>query len=163
MKDIEQLDRNLQGTELGEHLMEAAQFMFSQSQENLTRPMPWGDENYAAKRKAHNKPTTISDTGDLLQSGWPPEWKGNNRIEFGYDAPHAVPTEYGTPPHPVSGKRLIDWASRKLGKSQKEAKRIAYATAKIIKQEGMDPHPFIRPAIAAGVKRYNIQPRGTLL
>jgi len=158
MRDILELNRDIRNNpELAEHAMEMCQFIFSRSQDNLSRPMPWGDKDHPATRKAHSKPTVITDNSDLLISGSPPEWASNTRIEFGYDAPHAVPVEYGTPPHPVSGKRLIDWARRKLNKNEKQAKRIAYATAKIIKREGMAPHPYMRPAISEGVRKYRLR------
>jgi hypothetical protein len=129
--------------------------IFTESQENLVKNMPWGDEDHP--NSEGKKDSTISDTSLILISGVPPYWIDGNKIELRYDAPHSFWVEYGTPPHPVSGKKLIAWAERKLHKNQKEAKQIAYATATKIKKEGMLPHPFLRPAMEKIIKKYNLK------
>jgi hypothetical protein len=153
MKNITELDKDIKSNEDLKNLaMDIMQYIFSRSQENLVEPMPWGDEDYPSGRS----PTAISDTAVLLLSGVPPYWEDNKRIVFRYDAPHAVWVEYGTPPHAVSGKRLIDWSNRKLRLKGKVARSAAYAVANKIKKEGIPPHPYIRPAVDDGERHFNL-------
>ena len=155
MKDIIELKKNIKGNEeLRTLAMDISQFIFAKSQENLVEPMPWGDEDYPAKSKAHQKPSKITDTSLLLLSGVPPYWEDSKTIVFRYDAPHAVSVEYGSPPHAVSGKRFVGWVNRKLKKKGKAGLRIAYAIATNIRKNGMDPHPFIRPSLDEAVRHF---------
>lgn len=153
MKNFIELEKGLKNNEdiraLG---MEIAQFIFARSQENLVQPMPWGDKSYASNRK----PSRISDQSQLLQSGVPPYWEDDLTIVFRYDAPHAPYVEYGTPPHPVGANRLLGWVNRKLNIKGKRAERVAWAIATKIKQEGMDPHPFIRPAVEDARRQFKM-------
>ena len=132
--------------------MEVAQFIFTKSQENLVKPMPWGDDKYPANRRA----TMISNEGILLQSGVAPYWKDGNTIEFRYDAPHSTYVEWGTPPHALAAYRLERWVRLKLGVKGKETMRVAYAVANKIRMEGIPPHPFLRPSVLAGEKEYKM-------
>jgi len=109
-----------------EILMKIASQIFSASQENLTA----------------NK--TV-DTGALLKSGRITKIKDGVRII--YDAKYADCVEYGTGPHPMYSGWLLKWAKRKFGVSEKKARAIAWAVAKTIEKEGMNPHPFMRPAV----------------
>ena len=152
MKDITELKDIKGNEELRTIAMDIAQFIFAKSQENLVEPMPWGDKDFPSGRK----PSRISDTSLLLLSGVPPYWEDSKKLVFRYDAPHASFIEYGTPPHPVGASRLVGWVNRKLKKKGKAGLSIAYAIANKIKKEGMDPHPYIRPAIDTATRRYNL-------
>lgn len=151
MKDITEMriKDNEDLREIGMHIM---QYIFSKSQENLVNPMPWGDEKYPSLRD----PSAISDSGLLLQSGVPPYWQDDNTIAFRYDAVHAPYVEYGTPPHPVGAKHFIKWVNHKLGIHGEAAIKVAWAIAGKIKKEGMDPHPFIRPAVEAARREFRL-------
>lgn len=139
---------------LRDKAMEIAHYIFTKSQENLTEPVAWGDDRHPSDRAD----TIISDTGDLLLSGTPPEWVDDNRIEFNYDCPYCLDIEYGSPPHFISSKILLPWVIRKLGiRNTKKAKVIAHNIANKIKRFGISPHPFIRPAISSGESKYNMQ------
>lgn len=153
MKNLLELKNDVKSNEeLKSRFMDMAQFIFSKSQENLVRKMPWGDNKY------HNtkgkKDTVITDTSDLLISGVPPYWENDTRIVFRYDAPQSEWVEYGTPPHMPPVDPLIKWAKRKLRKKGKDAVRMAWAIAYKIKREGMLPHPFIRPAVDSARQKY---------
>lgn len=117
---------------------EIMSFIFSKSQENLIR-------------------NRSVDTGFLLQSGIPPFWKNENTIAIGYDAPWAAYVEYGSPPHPVSGKRFEGWVKRKLGLTGKEATSVSWAIAMKIKKKGTEAKPFLRPAIEDAKAKYGIK------
>lgn len=154
VKDLRVLEKNPRQTKVVANIgMEIMNYCFSKTQENLTKPMPWGDEG----KPSGKTPTIISDRGGLLQSGTPPRWENNKRISFFYDSPLAVWVEYGTDPHPVAAKHLEGWARRKLGLQGKEAMRAAYAIANKIRKEGMAAHPFIRPAISQTEDKFNLQ------
>ncbi len=86
------------------------------------------------------------DTANLLKSG------NINRSylhkQIIYTAPYAEAVEYGRSPGtmpPVDA--LVKWVERKLGVNPKEAKSVAFAIAKNIKERGILPCPFIRPAV----------------
>lgn len=164
MKQFVELQNDIKNNEeLRALAMEMAQFIFSKSQQNLVDPMPWGNDKY----KSDRTPSKISDTSGILLSGVPPYWKDSKTIEFRYDAPHSKYVEDGTPPHPmgkdVVSKQLVGWVMRKYrGKddkairNKKQALRIAWAIATNIRKDGMDPHPFVRPAIEAGINEYKM-------
>lgn len=134
--------------------MDICQFIFSESQENLVKPMPWGDEHYSGNAR---KPTVITDESILLLSGKPPYFEGDMIIAFRYDAPHAKWVEWGTPPHAVAASRLEGWCRRKLGKRGKDVLRTAYAVAGKIRIKGIEPHPYIRPAVNTAVKKFRMR------
>jgi len=55
------------------------------------------------------------DTGELQQSGFPPEFRGDD-VVFGYTARQARPMEEGTAPgHTPPTENLVRWAER-IGK-----------------------------------------------
>ena len=154
MKDLKELEHGVKtNPELREKFMEIMQFIYVESQENLVRPVPWGDEFKSSTRS----PTTITDTSALLLSGIPPYWDDDNRIVFEYAAPHAENVEYGSPPHAVSAKRLMKWTEKKLRLKGKASQRAAYAVANKIKKEGIDPHPYIRPAIYEAERKFKLK------
>lgn len=82
------------------------------------------------------------DTGTLQQSGFPPEFRGND-VVFGYDARQAAPMEYGTEPgHYPPVDPLVRWAQR-IGKDA----GFGYWVARHkIPEEGIEPQPYLRPA-----------------
>jgi len=112
-------------------------FIFARSQENIVK-------------------NQSIDTGFLLQSGKVPKWKGDT-IVLEYDAPYAQFVEYGTPPHPVSGKHFVAWVKRKLGINEPQALRVAWAIATKIAKEGTEAKPFLRPAITDAIIKYNMK------
>ncbi len=153
MKQLAQLKTDVRGNkELRELAMNMMQDLYTQTQENLVSPMPWGDNEHMSDRR----PSVISDQSLILQSGIPPYWESDSRIVFRYDAPHSEYCEYGTDPHPVAASHLIGWVNRKLNIHDKRALGIAYAIATNIRKEGMDPHPFIRPAIEQISREYKM-------
>lgn len=87
------------------------------------------------------------DTGILLKSG------NINRFfldkEIVYTAPHAEPIEFGR----VAGTMppvdpIIRWVLRKgFANNQVTARKIAWAVAVAIKQRGLDPSPYLEPAL----------------
>ncbi len=88
------------------------------------------------------------DTANLLKSG-----NVNRRYlekEIVYTAPHAEAVEFGRSPGIMPPPdALIKWCERKLGVNPKEAKNVAFAVALAIKQRGIEPSPYLRPAIEA--------------
>lgn len=84
-----------------------------------------------------------TDTGQLLRSGFPPEWIDGS-VVWGYAADYAQYVERGTRPHWPPVDALRGWARRVLGDES-----AAYAVAAKIAQEGTDPAPFVKPGIDA--------------
>lgn len=70
-------------------------------------------------------------------------------IEFGaLGVPYGLYVEEGSRPRSVKGSefaKLIDYAKKKMGKSDDEAGRLAAAIAETIESSGNKPHPFIMP------------------
>lgn len=81
------------------------------------------------------------DTGTLKQSGFPPEFRGEN-VVFGYTARQARPMEEGTAPYYPPVQPLVRWAER-IGK---DAGFGYYVARKKIPEEGIDAQPYLRPA-----------------
>lgn len=82
------------------------------------------------------------DTGELQQSGFPPEFRGGD-VVFGYTARQAAPMEFGTEPgHTPPIEPLMRWAER-IGKDPGFG--VWVATEKI-PQEGVDAQPYLAPA-----------------
>jgi len=137
-KDFKVLVRDIKESETIKKFAEdMMNFIFTKSQENLIQ-------------------NGSVDTGFLLRSGKPPKWEGNT-LTLGYDAPYARMIEYGTPPHPVSGKHFVAWVRRKLGITDPETARVAWAIATKIKKEGTDPKPFLRPAINDAIAKFGLK------
>ncbi len=97
------------------------------------------------------------DTGTMLKTAnvnrkflekeivYPAVW--SDIIEFGR-APGTMP--------PVDA--LINWVRRKLNvKSEKEARRIAFAIAIAIKQRGLEPFPYIQPSILQANAKFGLE------
>lgn len=82
-----------------------------------------------------------SDRGTLRMSGIPPTW-ANDSIQWGYNAPYARHVEFGTGPFTPPLKPLEEWGERVLG--SKDAGRRVWAK---IREEGIRPQPYLRPAI----------------
>lgn len=120
-------------------------FIFTKSQENLVKNIPWGDEKYPSTRK----PSKISDTGFLLASGKVPT---KHRIV--YDAMYADWVEFGTPPHPINPEVLKKWVRRKLKVKGKKVDEVCNRIAWKIRRHGIAPHPFVRPAINEAKKEF---------
>ena len=155
LEDIK--NRPMEIESVREWAMEIMQYIFTRSQENLVREMPWGDR----KNPSFKRPSRISDTGFLLRSGIPPYWNGaDQQIELRYDAPYSMFVEFGVSPHPMSSKYLIRWVNRKLGIKGKKAAGVAFAISRKISIEGMDAHPFLRNSINDAISKYNLQIKG---
>lgn len=96
------------------------------------------------------------DTGNLLKSG--NIQRKFLEKEITYSAPYAASIEFGRIPGfmpPVDA--LIKWVQRKLGISNpKEARSVAWAVATAIKQRGMDPSPFLIPALEQAMVEFKI-------
>jgi hypothetical protein len=83
------------------------------------------------------------DTGELQQSGFPPEFRGDD-VVFGYTARQAAPMEFGTEPGTTPPlEPLQRWAER-IGKSRGFG---AYVALVKIPQEGIDAQPYLRPSV----------------
>jgi hypothetical protein len=83
------------------------------------------------------------DTGTLQQSGFGPEFRGEDEMVIGYTAGHALPMEKGTDPgHYPPVQPLVEWAQR-IGK---DAGFGYYVARTKIPEEGVDPHPYLEPA-----------------
>ena len=76
----------------------------------------------------------------LANSGFAPEWRGENRVVWGYAATYAEYVEKGTSAHYPPIEPLKKWARRVLGDEG-----AAYAVQQKIGQEGTDAQPFIEP------------------
>lgn len=85
-----------------------------------------------------------TDTGNLTQSGVPPEPRRDGSVVWGYNAPYALAVEFGSEPHTPPLEPLERWGQRVLG--SKEAGRAVWAK---IREEGTQPQPFVRPGIEA--------------
>ena len=157
MAELKELGKPKRIPELKKFMEDFMNFIFTKSQKNLTINMPWGDNKYHSSRN----PSIISDQSGILISGRPPHWVSDTRIMFEYVAPHSGFVETGTPPHPIGADKLVKWVARKIGKSGKEGLRIAFAIANKIKKEGMDPHPFVRPAVHEGGQKFNLKLMGS--
>jgi hypothetical protein len=89
----------------------------------------------------------IVDMGTLLKSG------NINRDflakEIIYSVPYADQIEFGRLPGSMPPITPIkDWVLRKgIAKDEKEANSIAWAISQDIKMNGMEPRPFLGPAI----------------
>ena len=85
------------------------------------------------------------DTGTLLKSG------NINRLKDGaeivYIAPYADDVEFGRLPGSMPpSDRLEKWVRRKLGVDRSKSKGVAFAVARAIKERGIQPAPYLRPA-----------------
>ncbi len=88
-----------------------------------------------------------TDTSNLLRSGNIIRRKLEKEII--YSAPYADVIEFGRHPGTMPpSDQLVKWVQRKLHvRDIKEAKRVAFAIALSIKKRGMDPSPYLQPAI----------------
>ncbi|MCH7759988.1 hypothetical protein IIA15_01085 [candidate division TA06 bacterium] len=136
---------------------EIMQFIWAESQQNLTKEVPTNAIRSSSKQMA-----AITDTGALLGSADPPIWDGNT-LRLIYDAPYALFVEYGTDPHPVSAEgwqAIRKWVGRKLRLKGKKADRATDSIVWKIRKLGSQPRPFLRPAIHAAIRKFNLKIRG---
>ena len=136
---------------------EVMQFIWSDSQKNLTDPHPTHARSPEAPMLA-----PISNTGFLMGSADPPAWE-LNRLRFIYDAPYAGYVEFGTEPHGINeaGRtNLRKWARKKLGLSGKKLDKAVEAIIWKIYKFGTPAKPYLRPAIEAARRRFNLKIRG---
>jgi len=89
------------------------------------------------------------DTGGLKQSGFGPEFRGDEMV-IGYAGRQAAPMEFGTDPgHTPPVEPLVRWAQR-IGK---DAGFGVWVATEKIPSEGVDAQPYLRPA-ANVMKQY---------
>jgi len=89
------------------------------------------------------------DTGGLKQSGFGPEFRGDEMV-IGYAGRQAAPMEFGTDPgHTPPVEPLVRWAKR-IGK---DAGFGVWVATQKIPSEGVDAQPYLRPA-ANVMKQY---------
>lgn len=82
------------------------------------------------------------DRGTLKQSGFGPEFRGDDLI-IGYQARQAAPMEFGTEPgHTPPIQPLVEWAQR-IGKDPGFG---AYVATQVIPEKGVQAQPYLRPA-----------------
>lgn len=143
VKDLEEFAKDpLKNEQVNKWAMDFMQYMFTRSQEIII-------EN------------GTSDTSGLLISGNPP-YEEDNKIKISYDAPHAMPIEYGTEPHMPPVTPIMRWVQRKLGvHNRKKAYSIAWAIATKIKKHGTDAQPFLRPAMNDTTSAYGLVPKAS--
>lgn len=84
------------------------------------------------------------DTGELQQSGFPPEWRGED-IVFGYTAEHAEEMEEGTPPGSYPPVEPLERWGQRIGKGAAFGRWVAQVK---IPEEGIDAQPYLSPAEA---------------
>jgi hypothetical protein len=83
------------------------------------------------------------DTGELQQSGFAPEFRGDD-VVFGYTARQAAPMEFGTEPgHTPPIEPLARWAER-IGKSRGFGIWVA---TELIPEQGVQAQPYLRPSV----------------
>jgi len=104
-------------------------------------------DNIFANSQTQIVQKNIIDEGTLLKSG--SMNKGFLEKTITYSAIHAQSTEYGRLPGsmpPVNA--LKGWVKRKgIASKQKDIDRIAWAVSKNIKEEGLQPRPYLGPAV----------------
>jgi hypothetical protein len=123
----------------------------------ITKESALGEKALAAHRDrmmkaasigfAHSQELVPQDRGTLLQSAFPPEFRGDD-VVFGYTQPYAGSMEFGTRPYWPPIQPLIEWA-RRVGLPE----GAAYGVQAKIAQEGIDEQPYLRPA-ADRMRRY---------
>lgn len=84
------------------------------------------------------------DRGNLIGSGVPPQERADGSIEWGYNAPYTMAIEHGTGPFTPPLEPLKEWGRRVLG-----SESAGVAAWQSIRENGIQPHPFIRPGIEA--------------
>ncbi len=86
----------------------------------------------------------ITDRGQLKNS-WKAEKTDYGAVVFS-DCPYAGIIEMGARPHPVSREGqegIAEWAVRKLGVDEKEAKTVAFLICRKIAREGQKPKHLV--------------------
>ena len=107
-----------------------------------------------SQRLVNVDPAELADSGHIRQTG--------SEYEIVYDAPHAIPLEFGAGPHSPPWEVLAKWTWRNRGRfglsKRKETDRLAWAIKKTIEKKGSDAHPYLRPAADSirGAKANNI-------
>ena len=121
--------------EVDELMNEIIDYIFSEARENIVRNDTIGVTNNLFRKVTLDKTRKLEKT-------------------LTFEAPYADFIEYGTDPHYVNYKYLIEWAKKKAGLNDQDAKRMAYFVSKKIKENGMKAKPFLRPAMAKAKKKY---------
>lgn len=101
------------------------------------------------------------DRGNLQDSGFPPEFRGND-VVFGYTAEHARPQEEGTGPFTPPLEPLLRWGDRNFSPDRTADEVLedldengwhpgifshpGAAVWSKIRAEGLDPNPYLAPA-----------------
>ena len=86
------------------------------------------------------------ERGTLQDSGFPPEWRGDD-IVFGYTARHAEPMEDGTKPYTPPLEPLLRWADRVFSPD-----RNADEVLEDLDENGWHPGIFAHPGAAVWSK-----------
>jgi hypothetical protein len=95
------------------------------------------------------------DTGFLLKSG--DIQRGFGWAVITYAADYASYVEDGRDPGSMPPiEPLIKWARRKLGLSEKEAKKAAWAIAKAIEARGIDASQYLNKAVIKARREYEL-------
>ena len=80
------------------------------------------------------------ERGQLKQSGFGPEWRGDTLV-LGYQTAYAEALEKGTPGYTPPAQPLIEWAER-IGKDP----GFGWYVQQKIAEEGITPQPYLRPS-----------------
>lgn len=106
---------------------------------------------YVAKDTSHLMKAIPFLTDDEIVRAMRASWTVGTEGSAGYlvgqlrlRVPYAAAMEFGASPHMPPVEPLIQWARRH---GMKNPRRAGWALAKHIEKDGMDPHPFIRPAL----------------
>lgn len=97
-----------------------------------------------AKGFAESQERVPVDTGQLQQSGQPPQERQDGVVEWGYVADYAADVERGTPPHLAPFDAIRGWARRVIG-----SEAAAGPVWRSIAKHGTDPQPFVEPGADA--------------
>lgn len=112
-----------------------------------------------ANSAAHRAVLLLKEKSPVDQGQYRNAWQvkrgADGMPSIGNDAPHAGIIERGARPHPVSEEgieALTAWAMRRLGLDEKEARGVAFAIAKKLRERGQEPKWIVRNAMNEIVK-----------
>lgn len=133
-----QIDDKELGNVIDSVMDDVADFILANSQENIV-----------------NK--GIVDEGTLLKSGNIIRNYLNKQVV--YSVPYADTIEYGRTPGSMPPVQPIKgWIRRKLGvNDEKQINSIAWAIAMDIKKNGLQPRPYLQPAIDSARSRFKFK------
>jgi len=86
------------------------------------------------------------DRGTLKQSGFQPEFRGNDLV-FGYTQPYAKDVEEGSEPEVPDWDSIQEWSRRTFGISDEDwLYVVTRGVWSKIAREGTEPQPYLKPS-----------------